>query len=151
MKLTEPRGKALESAIIASAAYAPIVLEKTQPGFVMGRNGTARAVNGLPDFVGVFRHGGRAIIFDAKMSANDAGFPMDKLKPHQARTICRWGASGAIAGLMLQHGESYYWLAWPDVERIWLRGGIGHSAVPWATMKPMGDWKHMIDFQRLLT
>jgi hypothetical protein len=142
------RGKSLERAVVASQQLGIVTLVKTEPGIAFGRGGSVRATLGLPDFLGVIRGTGRAIVFDAKECDAPKGFPLAKLKPHQADLIMRWGDAGACAGVLIEAtaARQFFWWTWASLQARWTMRAV---TVSWAEMAAIGDSTHLIKFDRI--
>jgi hypothetical protein len=144
-------GEEFEGRCITWAKHFGIELFKIPSGVKYLRGGDMAGIQTPFDFAGANRlYGGRCIVFDAKsVAATDKhqsfsiGAPI--VKPHQVTALQRMGASGAVAGLLVNCGPKgdIRWLDW----RI-LRYG---DAIPfederWQIVSPIAD---PIDFSAL--
>lgn len=153
-KFRSPRkanlGRALETTIIASQRNI-VRLDKIPHGVRYLPGGKKIAVKSPVDFVGTVCATGRAIHFDAKMSAKPQGLYLDQIEKHQIAWLVRHGEAGAIAGVLAESTKvetaGFYWIDWRNISR---HIGICSAAISWGDMRWIGDSFQTIDFGKIL-
>lgn len=117
-KLAGHRGKNLEAVIIASQGSIVRLHKHDTCGRWIKR--AFRPIKSPVDFIGCLRApGARAVYLDAKECDLQYRFPVgneDHFSTYQREFLQLFGASGAIAGLLIEatHPEirAYFWLSW---------------------------------------
>lgn len=120
------RGKALESAVLASAGRWMRIRKMGAEAKWIGKDKeTDKPIitqkKGPVDFLGCTK-AGRFVCFDAKIDDGARSFPVGdetKVKPHQRRYLIDHGEFNAIAGLLLESMalKRFFWLDWRHLLR----------------------------------
>lgn len=143
-------GRSLEEVVLASQLHT-VRLAKTTAGVKMLRGGAFKRTFGIVDFVGTVVGSGRAIHFDAKQTAEDRGFYLSMLKPHQEEHIAVHWRAGAIAGALVEATaadvKAFFWVS---ARMINDARRINKKCILWTEAYRLGDSLNTIDFGRLI-